>query len=68
MNDDREHVSTSLYEFRGAVNRPGWPVPPEIALDHPYAGVVVVWIDRVGDASYDDLDAWAARDVASGRA
>jgi hypothetical protein len=58
MNDDREHVSTSLYEFRGAVNRPGWPVPPEIALDHPYAGVVVAWIDRAPDASYDDLAAW----------
>jgi hypothetical protein len=58
MNDDREHVSTSLYEFRGAVNRPGWPVPPEITLDHTYAGVVVAWIDRAADASYDELDAW----------
>jgi hypothetical protein len=28
MNPDREHVSTSLYDFRGSVNRPGWPVPP----------------------------------------
>jgi hypothetical protein len=58
MNADRDHVSTSLYEFRGSVNRPEWPVPPEIALDHPYKGVAAVWIDRADDASYDSLDAW----------
>jgi len=58
MNPDREHVSTSLYDFRGATNRPGWPVPPEIALDHPYGGVVVTWLDRAGDASSDDVVEW----------
>jgi len=58
MNGDRDHVSTSLYEFRGSVNRPEWPVPPEISLDHPYRGIVAAWIDRADGASYDDLDAW----------
>jgi len=58
MNPDREHVSTSLYDFRGSVNRPGWPVPPEIALDHPYAGLVVTWLDRTAEVSHDDLVGW----------
>lgn len=58
MNAEREHVSTSLYEFRGAVNRPGWPVPPEVTLDHPYEGLVVAWLDRSPDADYADLDRW----------
>jgi hypothetical protein len=64
MNGDREHVSTSLYDFRGAVNRPGWPVPAELALDHPYAGLVVAWLDRAGDASADDLVRWVLDDWA----
>ena len=59
MNGERDHVSTSLYEFRGAVTRPDWPVPAEIALDHPYDGLVVVWLDRAGDASADDLASFA---------
>jgi hypothetical protein len=58
MNGDRTHVSTSLYDFRGSVNRPGWPVPPEISLDHRYDGLVVTWIDRATDASLADLERW----------
>ena len=58
MNGEREHVSTSLYDFRGAVNRTGWSVPPEIALDHPYDGLVVAWLDRSPDAAYDDVETW----------
>jgi hypothetical protein len=58
MNPDREHVSTSLYDFRGAVNRPGWPVPPEITMDHPYGGLVATWLDRAPDATTDAVVEW----------
>jgi hypothetical protein len=58
MNAERTHVSTSLYDFRGSVNRAGWPVSPEISLDHPYQGLVVAWIDRAPDADYDSVDTW----------
>jgi hypothetical protein len=58
MNADRDHVSTSLYDFLGAVNRPDWPVPAEVALDHPYSGLVVAWLDREPSTSEADLDAW----------
>ena len=67
MNGDRMHVSTSLYDFAGAVNRPAWPVPAEIALDHPYAGLVVTWLERADDAVNDDVVAWALRDWAPTR-
>lgn len=58
MNTDREHVSTSLYDFRAAANRPGWPVPPELAMDHPYGGLVATWIDRAPDATIDAVLEW----------
>ncbi len=58
MNADRTHISTSLYDFRGSVNRPGWPVPAEITLDHRYPGLVCLWIDRAEGATSDDLVAW----------
>ena len=63
MNGERTHVSTSLYDLRGSANRPGWPVPAEISLDHRYAGVVVTWIDRTPDASVEQLDEWLLSDL-----
>ena len=44
MNPNRDHVSTAGYDLAGAVGRGPAPVPPEIALDHPYEGLVVAWI------------------------
>src|SRR5690606_17952150 len=58
MNADRTHVSTSLYDFVGSVNRPGWPVPAEIALDHRYPGLVVTWLDRAEGAADGTLESW----------
>lgn len=58
MNPDRDHVSTSLYDFRGVVNRPGWPVPAEVALDHRYDGLVVTWLDRADDTPLDAVVDW----------
>ena len=66
MNPDREHISTSLYDFVGAVNRPGWPVPAEVALDHPYPGMAGLWIDRAEDADLATLTEWLRDDVLPG--
>ena len=44
MNPDCDHVSTAGYDLAGATGRGPAPVPPEIALDHPYPGLVVAWI------------------------
>jgi hypothetical protein len=45
MDARRHHVSTSYYDLVGVVARDDDPVPAELALHHPYAGVVVVWSD-----------------------
>jgi hypothetical protein len=58
MNADRDHVSTAVYDYIGATGRGGDPVPPEIALDHPYAGLAVLWIRPADGVSVDELAAW----------
>ena len=58
MNGDREHVSTCLYDFVGSVNRPAWPVPAELSMDHRYDGLVAVWIDRTEGTDINALSTW----------
>ena len=43
MFQERDHIHTQMYKFRGAVAADPDPVPPELALDHRYPGVVVVF-------------------------
>ncbi|MCU1378482.1 MAG: hypothetical protein JWN29_1465 [Acidimicrobiales bacterium] len=50
MNTDRHHVSTSYYDLVSVTARDTDPVPAELALHHPYAGLTVVWSnDEVAD-------------------
>jgi hypothetical protein len=50
---ERRHIHTVLFEHLGAVYRDPDPVPVELALDHGYDGLVIVWLDGLGghDAS-----------------
>jgi len=57
-NPDRELTLTWLCDFEGAVARDANSVPPEIALDHPYAGIVMTWIDRTPETPIDELERW----------
>ncbi|MFM8304295.1 MAG: hypothetical protein ACKOA9_08370, partial [Actinomycetota bacterium] len=41
-----------------AVNRPGWSVPAEITMDHPYDGLVATWVDRAPDVSLEAVVDW----------
>lgn len=43
MNTDRHHVSTSYYDLAGHTPRDTRPVPVELALHHPYDGLVMIW-------------------------
>jgi hypothetical protein len=45
MDPRRHHVSTAYYDLVGVAPRDADPVPAELALHHPYAGLVVVWSD-----------------------
>ncbi len=58
MNNDRDHVSTAVYEYLGWTGRGPSPVPPEIALDHPWAGMVAVWIRPQAGTPVADLATW----------
>jgi len=62
MRSDRTHVSTSYYDLQGAATRPGHQVPKELALHHPYGGLVVVWTEGTGDRAGHDAAGAALRE------
>jgi hypothetical protein len=41
MFAERDHIHTALYTFERAVSRQADGVPPALALDHPYRGLIV---------------------------
>jgi hypothetical protein len=51
MFTDRDHIHTLLYDYEWAVARDADGVPPELALDHPYPGLVAVIADAADDAA-----------------
>jgi hypothetical protein len=57
MFDERDHVHTLLYRYRFEVERDENRVPSELALDHPYAGMVAMWVDAPEGADRDELAA-----------
>jgi hypothetical protein len=61
MFEHRTHVHTQLYQFRSAVHRDPDGVPTELALDHRFPGLVVVWGKTKG--SRDDALAALSGDV-----
>ncbi len=46
MFEARDHVHTLLYRFEWECRREADGVPVELALDHPFEGLVAVWVDR----------------------
>ncbi|MBW2496411.1 MAG: hypothetical protein JRF61_03980 [Deltaproteobacteria bacterium] len=57
-NLDRDLVLTWLCDYRGRVARDADSVPPEIAFDHRYAGIVMVWVEAAPGRSPEDLERW----------
>jgi hypothetical protein len=45
MFEHRDHVHTQMYVYRGAASRDADGVPPELALDHRFAGLIVTMIE-----------------------
>jgi hypothetical protein len=54
---ERTHVHTATFDHVGAAYRDADPVPVELALDHHYDAIVVVWLD-----GRDGLDAAAVHE------
>jgi len=66
MNNDRDHVSTGVYEYLGCTGRGPSPVPAEIALDHPWAGMVAVWVRPTAGTAVADLASWSRQELDRG--
>ena len=58
MFSERDHVHTLLYRFEWEHRREADGVPVELALDHPYAGLVATFVDRSDDISDEEFDSW----------
>ncbi len=58
MFPHRDHVHTQMYNFEWSVNRDSGGVPAELALDHPFKGLVVVWAQAKPGKSRDEVMEW----------
>ena len=58
MEAARKTVHASFYRYRWAACRDADGVPPELALDHPFAGAVMLMSDRPEGVSPEARDAW----------
>jgi hypothetical protein len=56
--DHRTHVHTLLYDLDWTHYRDEDPVPVELALDHRYAGLVTLAVERHPGVEQAQLDAW----------
>jgi len=54
---ERTHAHTVLYDHIGATYRDADPVPVDVALDHGYDGLIVVWFDAAGSRDAATLHA-----------
>jgi hypothetical protein len=60
MFDHRDHIHTLMYVARWALGREPDGVPPALALDHPFAGLAAVMVDRNEGSELDNraFSAW----------
>lgn len=63
MFDERDHIHTLMYTYRWAVSRDEDGVPPALALDHPFAGLVAIMVDRAEDVAPKEASAWLRDEV-----
>jgi hypothetical protein len=54
----RTHYNTGTYRHAWRAYRDPDPVPVELALDHRYAGLVALWVERAPDVDAQQVDAW----------
>lgn len=65
MFEHRDHVHTQMYAYRNAGMRDADGVPPELALDHRFAGLVAVVLDTAPDVERAEAADWFATQVAA---
>jgi hypothetical protein len=60
--DRRDVLTTAAYDHLASVLRDADGVPPELALDRRYPGVVLAWTERRPGTSLEGLRDWLARE------
>ena len=65
MFEARDHVHTLMYVHRWSYQRDDDGVPPALALDHGFAGLVTVMVERPADTDARSFSHWV-RDEAVG--
>ena len=60
MFPERDHIHTVLYEYLWDIGRDDDGVPVELALEHPYQGMIAVIGERDEDTDMGAVDAWFA--------
>ena len=58
MLPSRRQAMAGFYHHRYTVCRDADGVPPELALDHPFAGAILVMVDRNDDVEGEAFDTW----------
>ena len=58
MFEQRDHVHTKMYRYRWGVSRDEDGVPPELALDHPFAGLAVLFAEVNEGTERDTASEW----------
>jgi hypothetical protein len=64
MEPARDNISTAFYKYRWGVFRDEDGVPPELALEHPYKGVLATLYDRDPGVSQEAFEAWLKGELA----
>jgi hypothetical protein len=63
--DERSHAHTALYTHQRDHYRDDDPVPVELALDHRYAGLVSIHVDRNEGVKHPAFEEWFESDGAA---
>ena len=64
MFEHRDHVHTQMYAYRGAGYSDPDGVPPELALDHRFAGLVALFLDPLDGVERREVVEWFTGEVA----
>ena len=67
MFAERDHVHTKIYRYRWGAFRDQDGVPPELALDHPFVGLAVLFVEALDGVDRDRVGEWLRSEYLPGK-